>query len=331
VIRHPSSRMLDRLPTLSPERYHRIATVAFALLTVIVFTGAAVRLTGSGLGCPDWPRCTSGDPKFDPLETHALIEYGNRLFTGIVAVGVIAASLLAFRRRPYRRDLARLGLALPLGVVCQAVLGGLTVRNDLRPGYVMGHFGLSMLIEVAAWALYWRSRPAFEHEHATARPDRTIRLAARVLVPIGAVVIFAGTAATAAGPHAGGSGTHDVVKRLYVRGSGTLDWAIRNHAIIASILGMGVIGALAYSWWRGAGAPLLKALGLVTGLLVLQGVIGAVQYALELPSELVWVHVCVATCTWVSLLLVWSVAGSPAGEVAASSPAARARGARAAA
>lgn len=321
--------MLDRLPTLSPERYHRVATVAFVLLTVIVFTGAAVRLTGSGLGCPDWPRCTPADGTVHALGTHKLIELGNRYFTGIVGVITVVVGLVGLRRRPYRRDLMLLGMALPLGVLGQAVLGGLTVLYDLRPGFVMGHFGLSMIIEIAAWGLYWRSRPAFEEEQARARPDRTVRLAARVLVPIGAVVIFAGTAATAAGPHAGGAGTHDVVKRLYIRGSGTLDWTIRNHAIIASILGMGVIGALAYSWWRGAGAPLLKALGLVTALLVLQGAIGAVQYALELPSELVWVHVCVATCTWVSLLLVWSVAGSPAGEVAASSPAARARGARA--
>lgn len=318
--------MLDRLPTLTPERYHRIATAAFVLLTVIVFTGAAVRLTGSGLGCPDWPRCTPADSPIDALDTHKLIEYGNRLFTGVVAIAVIAACLLAFRRRPYRRDLMLLGLALPLGVVAQAVLGGLTVLYDLRPGFVMGHFGLSMIIEIAAWALYWRSRPVFEAEQA-ATPDRGVLWASRALAPIGAVVIFAGTAATAAGPHAGGAGTGDVVKRLYLKGSGTLDWAIRNHAIIAAILGMGVIGALAYSWWKGAGAPLLKALGTVVALLVLQGVIGAVQYALELPAELVWVHVGVATCTWVSLLWVWSVAGSPAGEVSEASPAARSRGA----
>lgn len=323
--------MRDRLPTLTPERYHQIATAAFVLLTVIVFTGAAVRLTGSGLGCPDWPKCSAADEPVPALDTHKLIEYGNRLFTGIVAASVIAASLLAFRRRPYRRDLMLLGMMLPLGVVGQVVLGGLTVLYDLRPGFVMGHFGLSMIIEIAAWALFWRSRPAFEDEQAAARPDRGVLWAARVLAPIGAVVVFAGTAATAAGPHAGGSGTGDVVKRLYLKGSGTLDWAIRNHAIIAAILGLGVIGALAYSWWKGAGPPLLKALGTVVVLLVLQGVIGAVQYALELPAELVWVHVCVATATWVALLWVWSVAGSPAGGLSSQSPAVRARGASGAA
>lgn len=315
-----------RLPTISPERFHVIAKWAFILLTLIVATGAAVRLTGSGLGCPDWPKCTPADSKVDALGTHTLIEFGNRIFSGLVGVGTIVVAVLGFRRRPYRRDLALLSLSLPLGVVAQAVLGGLTVIYDLRPGFVMGHFGLSMIIEIAAWALFWRSRPAYEGEAATARPDRGVLLASRLLAPVGAVVVFAGTAATAAGPHAGGSGTHDVVKRLYLKGSGTLDWTIRNHAIIAAILGMGVIGALAYSWWKGAGMPLLRGLGVVVSLLVLQGVIGAVQYALELPAELVWVHVCVATCTWVALLWVWSLAGSPAGELSEESPAVRARG-----
>ena len=319
--------MLDRLPPLTPERYHRIARAAFVLLTVIVFTGAAVRLTGSGLGCPEWPRCAKTSA-VAPLDTHALIEFVNRVFSGIVALGAVAAGLLALRRRPYRRDLMLLGMALPLGVVGQAVLGGLTVQNGLRPGFVMAHFALSMLIEIAAWALYWRSRPGYEDEQARARPARAILWSVRALLPIGALVVFAGTAATAAGPHAGGAGTHDVVKRLYVRGSGTLDWAIRNHAILASILGIGVIAALAHAWWRGAGTPLLKALGAVTGLLVVQGVIGAVQYSLELPAELVWVHVCFATLTWVALLWVWSVAGSPAGAAAEESPGARARQAR---
>ena len=321
--------MRDRLPQITPERYHRVTTWVFVMLTVIVFTGAAVRLTGSGLGCPDWPRCSASDAPVDALGTHTLIEFGNRVFSGLVGVGTLLVGGLGFLLRPRRRDLLLLGIALPLGVVAQAVLGGLTVLYDLRPGFVMGHFGLSMIIEIAAFALFWRSRPAFEEEQARAEPDRAVLWAARAVTPIGALVVFAGTAATAAGPHAGGSGTGDVVQRLSLRGTGTLDWAIRNHAILASILGMTVIGALAYSWWKGAGAPLLKALGAVVVLLVVQGVIGAVQYALELPAELVWVHVCLATCTWVALLWVWWVAGSPAGAISEQSPAARARGASA--
>src|SRR5919204_3035718 len=140
---------------ISPEAYARVATAALLALTLIVLTGAAVRLTGSGLGCPDWPKCYGKE--IAPLETHAIIEYGNRLFSGLVGFAAVAASGLAFLRRPFRRDLALLGLLLPVGVAGQAVLGGFTVREHLAPGLVMAHFCLSMLILVAAVALYWRA------------------------------------------------------------------------------------------------------------------------------------------------------------------------------
>src|SRR3954464_11820644 len=148
--------MLRRLPTLTPAAYQRVAEIALAALTLIVFTGAAVRLTGSGLGCPDWPKCYGGVAP--PLETHAWIEYGNRLISGFVGVAAVAAGALAWRRRPFRRDLALLGVLLPLGVVSQAVLGGFTVRHHLAPGFVMGHFALSMLVLCAAVTLAWRAR-----------------------------------------------------------------------------------------------------------------------------------------------------------------------------
>ncbi|MBA2637591.1 MAG: COX15/CtaA family protein, partial [Solirubrobacterales bacterium] len=145
-----------RLPTISPARYAQVTLVALVALTVIVLTGAAVRLTGSGLGCPDWPKCYGG--VVAPLETHAIIEYGNRLLSGLVGIVAAAAGFLAWRRRPLRRDLVVLGALLPLGVLGQAVLGGFTVRNHLAPGFVMGHFALSMLILVAAASLAWRAR-----------------------------------------------------------------------------------------------------------------------------------------------------------------------------
>src|SRR5437763_15290421 len=191
--------MRDRLPTISPAAYARVTLVALAALSLIVLTGAAVRLTGSGLGCPDWPKCYG--QAVAPLETHAIIEYGNRLISGLVGLAAVAAGALAFRRRPFRRDLAVLGVVLPVGVVAQAVLGGFTVRNHLAPGFVMGHFGLSMLILIAAVALAWRAN----HEPGS-RPRSTDRVAVwsvRGLPPLGAITIFAGTAAPAGGPHAG--------------------------------------------------------------------------------------------------------------------------------
>src|SRR3981189_1389652 len=113
--------MRDRLPPTSPRTYARVSLVALAALALIVLTGAAVRLTGSGLGCPDWPKCYG--KVFAPLETHAVIEYGNRILSGLVGLAAFAAAGLAWLRRPFRRDLAAISALLPVGVMCQAVLG----------------------------------------------------------------------------------------------------------------------------------------------------------------------------------------------------------------
>src|SRR5205809_2737394 len=111
---------MRRRLTLTPRAYARIAAIALVALGLIVLTGAGVRLTGSGLGCPDWPKCYG--QAVAPLETHAIIEYGNRLISGLVGLAAVAAGALAFLRRPYRRDLAILGVLLPVGVLGQAVL-----------------------------------------------------------------------------------------------------------------------------------------------------------------------------------------------------------------
>src|ERR671921_741184 len=116
--------MRDRL-AISPSLYAKITFVALAALALIVVTGAAVRLTGSGLGCPDWPKCYG--QVVAPLEFHAEIEYGNRLLTGFVGLAVIAAALLAWFGKPFRWHLALFGALLPLGVLGQAILGALVV------------------------------------------------------------------------------------------------------------------------------------------------------------------------------------------------------------
>jgi len=263
-----------------------------------------VRLTGSGLGCPDWPKCYGGVAP--PLETHAWIEYGNRLISGLVGLAAAAAGLLAWRRRPFRRDLALIGVLLPSGVLGQAVLGGFTVRNHLAPGFVMGHFALSMLILIAAFTLVWRAR----HEPGD-RPragDRLAVWAVRALLPLGAVTIFLGTAATAAGPHAGGAGTGDEIDRLEWKGIDTLDWAIHQHARLASALGVAAVGVLWLLHRRKTLPDAHRALLVVVGLLAVQGGVGGLQYQLELPAEIVWVHVALAALTWLALL--WTVAAA---------------------
>jgi heme a synthase len=293
-----------RLPTVSPRTYERFASSALVVLTLIVFTGAAVRLTGSGLGCPDWPKCHGG---LSPaLDTHTAIEFGNRLLTGIVAIPCLLAFVGAFRRRPYRRDLTLIAGLLPLGVLGQAVLGGMTVLYGLEPGWVMSHHWLSMLLLIASLALVWRAR----HEPGE-RPlatDRVSTWAVRALLPLGAITIFAGTVATAAGPHAGGEGTGDEVVRLQWFGLDTLDWAIHQHARIAAALGVAIVGVWFLLRRRGADPSARRALARTAVLLAAQGVVGTTQYLLELPAEIVWLHVALAALTWLTLL--WAVASA---------------------
>jgi len=262
-----------------------VAYIAVAALSIIVLTGAAVRLTDSGLGCPDWPKCYGRT--LPPLSTHAVIEYSNRAISGVVGVIAVAAFVLAFFRTPRRRDLIWLSATLPLGVVAQAVLGGFTVREHLAPGFVMGHFGLSMVILVGAVALAWRAG----HEPGS-RPRSTDRVAvwsARVLAPLGGLAIFAGTAATAAGPHSGGV-SGDRVHRLHFKGNDTLQWIVHQHATIAAVFGVAVIGVWLLHRRRGL-TRTFEPLTVLGVLLAAQGLIGSVQYELHLPSDIVWVHV----------------------------------------
>ena len=321
--------------TVTPAQYARVAYLALAALTLIVLTGAAVRLTGSGLGCPDWPKCYGN--AYPPLNTHAVIEFSNRVITFPVSIAAGAAWLLAVRRRPYRRDLARLGALLPLGVIGQAVLGGFTVRGALDYGWVMGHFALSMLILLAATVLAWRAgRSSIGHEPVEREagavglpdradgqegraphrpegpvgvaPDRTLILSVRALVALGALTIFAGTAATAAGPHAGGS-PGQRINRLDFDGRGTMDFVIHRHGEIAFAFALAALAV----WWlarlRAAGPVVRRSLTVLCVLLALQGAVGLDQYETHLPTELVWVHVGLACGAWLAALWASCAAG----------------------
>jgi cytochrome c oxidase assembly protein subunit 15 len=309
---------------VSPKRYFLVSAAALVALTLIVFTGAAVRVTGSGLGCPHWPECYSNGRLVAELNSHAWIEFGNRLFTSIVAIVAVAAGALAFFRKPFRRDLAVLGALLPVGVAGQAVMGGLTVLYGLAPGWVMGHYLLSMAILIAAGTLAWRARPAFERGEEPAS-DRMTARAVWVLFALGAVTIFVGTAATAAGPHAGGEGTGDVVHRFDFKGASTVNWLINRHGVLAAALGVLAVA----TWWaarrRGADAGLQTRLTRICALLAVQGAVGIVQFQLELPAEIVWVHVALATLTWVGIVLAAVQVGSPLRAPAVERPPAGAR------
>jgi cytochrome c oxidase assembly protein subunit 15 len=293
-------RLRDRFE-ISPHRYAQVSAVALASLALIVLTGAGVRLTGSGLGCPDWPKCYG--QTVPPLDSHAVIEYGNRLLTGFVGFAVIAASVLAWFRRPYRWHLALFGALLPLGVIGQAILGALVVKHHLAPGLVMLHFILSMMLLDAAFALAWCSR--YEPWERRRSADRLGVWAVRGLIPLGQLTILVGTVATASGPHAGAH-AGQLVHRFAFEGTGTLEWVVQRHAVIATAYGLAAIGVWFLLRRPGGDRRALRPLTVVLALLALQGVVGGVQWALELPSEIVWLHVAIATANWLAML--WTVA-----------------------
>ena len=278
--------MRERL-NVTPLRFRAAAWTALASLTLIVFTGAAVRLTDSGLGCEDWPRC-SRSHLTPPDQLHAFIEFGNRSLSGIVGVVTVVVMVMAFMRRPRRRDLTVLATLLPLGVVAQAVLGGYTVKEKLAPGFVMAHFGLSMLILVAAVALVWRCYyPARSHPRRFSRP---LVWTVRATVVLGAITIFAGTVSTAAGPHSGGP-LGQIVQRLHFQR--------RRHPAMGRAPARDRRRPVRPCGDRRLApqAPELGALEPTEPLTVLgvliaaQGLVGSVQYEMKLPAEMVWVHV----------------------------------------
>jgi cytochrome c oxidase assembly protein subunit 15 len=296
------ARLRDRLD-ISPQRYAQVTLITLAALSLIVLTGAGVRLTGSGLGCPDWPKCYGGT--VPPLDTHAVIEYGNRVLTGFVGIAVIAASALAWFRRPFRWHLAFFGALLPLGVIGQAILGALVVKHHLAPGLVMSHFILSMLLLDASFALAWCSR--YEPRERRRSGDRLGVWAVRALIPLGQLTILAGTIATASGPHAGAH-AGQLVRRFTFEGAGTLEWVVQRHAAIATVFGVAAIAVWLLLRRPGGDRRAVGPLTAVLGLLALQGVVGGVQWALKLPGEIVWVHVALATLTWLAML--WTVASA---------------------
>ena len=295
-------RLRDRLE-ISPRCYAQVTAVALGALALIVLTGAGVRLTGSGLGCPDWPKCYGGATP--PLESHAVIEYGNRLLTGFVGIAVIAAAVLAFFRRPYRWHLALFGALLPLGVIGQAILGALVVKYHLAPGLVMSHSILSMMLLDASFALAWCAR--YEPWERRRSSDRLGVWAVRALIPLGQLTILAGTIATASGPHAGAH-EHQLVHRFTFEGARTLEWVVERHAALATVYGLAAIAVWFLLRRPGGDRRASTPLTVVLGLLALQGVVGGLQWALKLPGEIVWVHVALATCNWLAML--WTVAAA---------------------
>ena len=280
-----------RLPTLSPPGYRRVTLFALVALAFIIVTGGAVRLTGSGLGCPDWPTCAA-NRVVAPWEYHAMVEFVNRTITGLVSVLVMLAVLGSLVRVPRRRDLVWLSVGLVAGVMAQIVLGGLTVLFDLRPGFVMAHFLLSMALLADAVVLHHRAgRPAGPTRPAVG-PD--LLALGRLEVAAAGLVIFLGTVVTSSGPHGGDARA----ERLpFLPGDVT-----RLHGIAVTLF---LVVTLVTLWrLRQAGAPaeLFRRGEVLLVVLAAQAALGYVQYFTGVPTVLVGFHIAGAAAVWVAVL-----------------------------
>ena len=283
------------LPRLSPAAYRRITLFALLALAFIVVTGAGVRLTGSGLGCTDWPTCEEGRlAPVDATDVHAMVEFVNRTITGLVSVAVILAVLGSLLRRPRRPDLTRLSLGLVAGVLAQIVLGGLTVLFELAPPFVMGHFILSMVLLWNAVVLHHRAGRPDGPSRPVVGPD-LVGLG-RLLLGAAALVVLSGTVVTAAGPHAGDA----AARRLDVAVSSVA----RVHGTSVVLLLVLTLCALWVASRDRAPATVHDALRCLLAVLVAQAGVGYAQYFTGVPAVLVGVHILGAVCVWIAVVRV---------------------------
>ncbi len=278
-------------PTLRLVYAWAIANLAANILLVV--TGGAVRVTGSGLGCPTWPQC--GDGKYTPpVSYHGLIEFGNRMLTWVLIAVAVATWVAAMRYRPVDRTARRLATVIALGIPLQGVIGGLTVLSKLNPWVVALHFLLTMvIISLATWLVY-RTRPggtpdrgdddpALGDEVPLPRDSVISRLAVALAVAVYAVswvTIYLGTVVTGSGPHSGDENSH--------RNGLDPANASQLHAdAVWTLVGLGFALLLLAVIAR---LELRRAAYWFAGILLLQGLIGYVQYALHLPMLLVILH-----------------------------------------
>ncbi len=280
--------------TLSLRRFRQIAIVTVAGVCLLTVAGAIVRLTGSGLGCDDWPNCNS--ERFIDVSTgHAAIEQVNRLISGVIGIPTLLLAIGAFRVRPRRRGLAGPSLGVLLTILGNGVVGGLAVRGDLHPSLVQSHFVLAMLSVGFGLVAVHRSQP----EPVGRREDIGVTpLVTGLFVGLAVLVAAAlvtGTVVTGAGPHAG-----DETARRYGFDISTVAELHSVTVWLAVVLFLALVVVLRRT-------PLLAArfggkLSTWMFIAVLQGGVGYVQYFSNVPAVLVAAHVAGATALWVATL-----------------------------
>lgn len=283
----------------TPRQLAWVCLAALVVNVMIVVTGGAVRLTRSGLGCPTWPTCTAGSlVPTAKLGINGIVEFTNRMLTGAVAVPVGAAIIASMRVRPKRRDLRLLSWSLFLGVVAQAVIGGISVRTHLAPVWVATHLVVSMMLIAAAFTLWVRCRETGGPVRATVQP--ALRNLGYVLTGVVGALIIAGTIVTGSGPHSGARPTDPGSQRFPISPAN----ASQFHADLV-FLTVGLTVAL-YFALKATSAPghIVRAVRDLFAVCMAQGVIGYVQYFSHLPVLLVGMHMFGACLVWIATLRV---------------------------
>jgi heme a synthase len=256
----------------------------------LIVTGAAVRLTGSGLGCPTWPRCTEESYVTHPsMGIHGVIEFGNRMLTFVLIAIAVLCFLAAWGSRD--RVAVRLSAIVALGVPLQAVIGGITVLTDLNPWVVSLHLVASLLMVMICLAL-------LDHLRSPARPAAPPlpRALAGAVLAVGWVVLYLGTMVTGAGPHAGDA---EAVRNGLTPRVISFVHAGSVYLLIALTVALLVVAVRRGDRW------LTVVVGALLGLELLQGVVGWTQYLLDLPELLVAIHMLGAGLLAAGFARVW--------------------------
>jgi heme a synthase len=282
----------------------RIALAGVIADTVIMSTGAAVRLSSSGLGCPDWPRCSASDIVASKNAGQTLfntwVEFGNRLLNFPLVIITVIVFIAAWNFRPMgtrRRDLVWLAAAQPAGVVAQAVIGGIVVLTKLNPVAVSVHFLVSAAIVAAAVVLYVRCAEGTGPPRAVARAD--LRVLAGALVVVTCAMLAAGTVVTGTGPLAGNA----VAPRYKL----PLEGVTQLHADIGWLMAGLAVALVVGLRMSGAPARVVRASWIMIAALGIQGTLGYIQYFTHLPAGLVWIHVTGSMVVWIAVLLLFLV------------------------
>ena len=300
----------SRLHDVTPKRFLRLAAISLGAMLVVVTSGAFVRLTGSGLGCENWPRC--GDTPYPEEGFHAFVEFGNRVVAAIGILFALATWLASRRTAGLPRHARAAALGAFLGGLAQIPLGGVTVILDLHPLAVMAHFLLALVVVALAVVV---AVEAWSHEAGLGAPVGPAGIRRAVVwlgLPLCAALVVTGAVATASGPHPGAS---EDVERLGLGIEETVYWHVR----VAAVFGICVLvlGVFLVRSRRDAPGVLLVWAGLLAALGA-QALVGEVQYRNALPWGLVLAHVVLAAAIWTLFVALSVVLSRPPAALVAS-------------